>query len=472
MWVPHEGAEVDGRLSRAPRLSFFAGQGPSRLERDMLRRRLLALADLATALLTATTIALITSLQAGLWMTLLVPVWLVLAKLHGLYDRDHVALRHLTVDEGANIGLWAATSVLVVDALLTFAPTARLPVGDVLRAMLVAGALGFVLRASARFAWRRIAPRERALVIGTGPFADAARRKLELFPDMHVEVVNGEHEWDRQSAESLDAEVANVDRVIVALSTFDEEFVARMVETCRRQHVKLSVVPPVRGMFGTAVQLTHIAELPVVEYNTWDVSASTLVLKRLMDIAIAVPLIVLSLPLFAVIAAAIKLDSPGPVFFTQKRAGKDGVPFSMVKFRTMVANAEALLPGLVSLDALSEPMFKFRRDPRVTRVGRILRRTSLDELPQLLNIALGHMSLVGPRPEQVELVERYEPAHLFRLSMRPGLTGPMQVNGRGALTFEERLAVERDYIENVSLRRDLRILALTVSSVVSGKGAY
>ena len=127
---------------------------------------------------------------------------------------------------------------------------------------------------------------------------------------------------------------------------------------------------------------------------------------------------------------------------------------------------------LVRFDELEEPMFKLRPDPRVTRFGAFLRRTSLDELPQLVNVLKGEMSLVGPRPEQVELVQRYRPEHRFRLAVKPGLTGPMQVFGRGRLSFEERLAVERDYIENLSISRDLRILALTIPSVVDGRGAY
>jgi lipopolysaccharide/colanic/teichoic acid biosynthesis glycosyltransferase len=124
------------------------------------------------------------------------------------------------------------------------------------------------------------------------------------------------------------------------------------------------------------------------------------------------------------------------------------------------------------LQELPEPMFKFRDDPRVTRVGRVLRRLSLDELPQVWNLLAGDMSLVGPRPEQLELVERYSPEHRFRLDVKPGLTGPMQIHGRGELTFEERLAVELDYVENLSIGRDLRILALTPVSVVRGTGAF
>jgi lipopolysaccharide/colanic/teichoic acid biosynthesis glycosyltransferase len=144
----------------------------------------------------------------------------------------------------------------------------------------------------------------------------------------------------------------------------------------------------------------------------------------------------------------------------------------MFKFRTMIADAEARLADVVVLDELVDPMFKLTNDPRVTRMGRFLRRTSIDELPQLWNVLRGDMSLVGPRPEQLELVDRYLPEHEFRLWVKPGMTGPMQVFGRGELSFEERLAVEREYIENLSIGRDLRILAMTAPVVFSRRGAY
>ena len=156
------------------------------------------------------------------------------------------------------------------------------------------------------------------------------------------------------------------------------------------------------------------------------------------------------------------------MFFDQTRAGLDGQPFQMHKFRTMVADAEERSPTWSGSRSCREPMFKLSDDPRVTRVGRFLRRLSLDELPQLWNVLRGEMSLVGPRPEQVELVERYRPEHRFRLSVKPGITGPMQVFGRGELTFHERLAVELDYIENLSLGRDLRIIAETVPVTLRG----
>jgi lipopolysaccharide/colanic/teichoic acid biosynthesis glycosyltransferase len=232
------------------------------------------------------------------------------------------------------------------------------------------------------------------------------------------------------------------------------------------------VVPPLRGAFGTAVRLSHVAELPFVEYHTGDPSVSTQALKRCADVVFAGFALLLTAPIFLVSALAIRLDTRGPVFYVQSRAGLDGHPFQMLKFRTMVNGAHERLAEVVQLDALPDPMFKLRNDPRVTRVGGFLRRWSLDELPQLVNVLRGEMSLVGPRPEQLDLVARYREEHRFRLAARPGMTGPMQVFGRGNLEFDERLAVEREYIENLSLGRDIRILLMTLPAVLSGRGAF
>ena len=161
------------------------------------------------------------------------------------------------------------------------------------------------------------------------------------------------------------------------------------------------------------------------------------------------------------------------MLFIQPRAGRKGIPFPILKFRTMVQDAEASAsPRWCRWRTCKEPMFKLRDDPRVTRLGRFLRQTSLDELPQLINVVRGDMSLVGPRPEALWLIDRYSETERFRLEMRPGITGPMQVHGRGELTFQERLAVEREYVENYSLRKDVKILMRTVSAVMRGQGAF
>jgi lipopolysaccharide/colanic/teichoic acid biosynthesis glycosyltransferase len=190
-----------------------------------------------------------------------------------------------------------------------------------------------------------------------------------------------------------------------------------------------------------------------------------------MDLLVSATLLLLLSPLLLAIAVAILLDSGRPVFFRQRRAGKDGEPFAMVKFRTMVVDAEERLGELVDLSKLEQPAFKIADDPRVTRSGRSLRRYSLDELPQLFNVLRGQMSLVGPRPEEEGVVALYDERQRGRLAIKPGMTGPMQVYGRSDLTFEERLAMERDYLDNLSLAGDLAILLRTPSAVLRGDSA-
>jgi lipopolysaccharide/colanic/teichoic acid biosynthesis glycosyltransferase len=195
------------------------------------------------------------------------------------------------------------------------------------------------------------------------------------------------------------------------------------------------------------------------------------VFKRTLDVLVAVVGLTLSFPLILLAAVAIKLDSPGPIFFVQERVGEGGKTFRMIKLRTMVKDAEQQLESVIEKSALQGPAFKIPNDPRVTRVGRYLRRWSLDELPQLWNILRGDMSIVGPRPEEVRVVAQYNDWHRRRLAVRPGLTGPMQIRGRGMLDLDERVRLELDYIENYSIWRDLAILLRTVPNVLSGKGA-
>lgn len=193
--------------------------------------------------------------------------------------------------------------------------------------------------------------------------------------------------------------------------------------------------------------------------------------KRLLDIVGGLIGTLLLLLLTPVVALAVKLDSPGPVFFRQERIGQGGRPFTIYKFRSMRRDAEAQLDALIDVHALSEPVFKLDNDPRITRSGRWLRRTSLDELPQFWNVLKGEMSLVGPRPEESRIVARYNDWHRRRLAVKPGMSGPMQVNGRADLSLDERVRLELDYIENYSLGRDLAILWRTLPVVWRGDGA-
>ena len=453
--------------------------------RDVLRRRMLAGADAATivAVVLAFGFERGTTVWLAGYLLLVALAGVVTAKVLGLYDRDHRVLWHTTADELAEIATWSA----IVTAGFVVGPGSAADPGP--QALGIVGFIGVTavldvgLRSLARRLWRQATPPERVLIVGSGPLEKAVRRKFELFHHLHVEVVASVNEerifgligggtpGDLFSALGVASD--GVDRLVLAASSPDERLVAKLVPYCRRHEIKLGLVPPARGMFGTAVQLDHVAELPIIQYNTWDVSRSTLQGKRVLDVVVSAVLLTLMSPLLLLVAGSVKLDSRGPMLFRQRRAGQHGRPFMMVKFRSMTADAESRVSEVVELEDLAEPMFKLRRDPRVTRVGRRLRRSSIDELPQLWNVMLGHMSLVGPRPEELGMVERY-PSEIrqVRLALKPGLTGPMQVFGRGELTFDERVAVEREYVENLSLRRDVRILGMTLSAVVRRQGAF
>lgn len=436
-------------------------------------RRMLALADVASAVLAGAVAG--GGLAGGAWAFALAPVWLLLAKILGLYDRDQRAIRHLTIDELPALAAWASGCVAILVLVLPLtAADAPDPTGAA-EAWLIAATSVVVTRATARALWRRFTPAEVAVVAGEGEAATSIQRRARLFSDMHLRLVDEQplpltelRDVDRQ----IERLAGRVSRIIIASSDVEPDLIGKLATACRFHQVKLSVISPLRGRALPALRLSQVADLPVFEFNTWDPSRSTIALKRVFDLLNSIAALILLAPLLLLIAIAVRLDSRGAAIFTQQRAGLGGRPFKLYKFRTMRANAEEQLSELVDLDKLDDPVFKLRADPRVTRVGRVLRRLSLDELPQLINVALGSMSLVGPRPEQIELVERYQPEHRFRLEVKPGLTGPMQVYGRGDLTFSERLAVELDYVENLSLARDLKILVMTVPTVLRGAGAY
>ncbi len=422
--------------------------------RDVRRRRLLALADCCAVGLG---LALALPPERAIWMLAFLPAWILVAKLAGLYDADHQVMRHLTVDEAPVIFAWGVIGAVAASLLGGLTPAGSLSTGELALTAGVTIVADFVLRVAARAAWRASTPPERALIVGDHSLAHAMRRKIVLFADLHMSSVEpGDY-------------ARGIDRVVLAHERIDAGEIAVISELCHRQGAKLSLVSPLRGQ-ATPHEISRLAELPVFEYLTSDVSRSTMMLKRVLDLIVGIPLAVLAAPLFPLVALAIWLEDRGPILFAQQRAGFHGEPFRLLKFRTMHVGADSSLEDL--LDELPEPMFKFRHDPRVTRVGRVLRRLSLDELPQIWNLLRGDMSLVGPRPEQLDLVERYSPEHRFRLDVKPGLTGPMQVHGRGELTFEERLAVELDYVENLSMGRDLRILALTPVCIIRGTGAF
>lgn len=441
--------------------------------RDRRRRRTLAGADAIVAAGIGLAVAELGSASAA-WALAALPLGLLTAKLVGLYDTDHRAIRHLTIDELPTIAVWCA---LVAMGCVLLTP-GRISAVEAVMVLIATIFLAATLRAFARLLWRHSTPPEATLVLGSGEPAQAIARKVELFADMHLRLVRSEDPataLQRRNGDEeavMDRTLAGIDRVVLAWADADPNLIAQLLAHCRRREVKLSVVSPFRGGARPAPAVSQVADLPVLEYNTWDVPRSTAAIKRWFDVVGSCIALAALAPLFVAIAMAIRLDDGGAVFFRQQRAGRNQRPFGMLKFRSMCVDAEEQLANLVDLDALESPMFKLRPDPRITRVGDFLRRHSLDELPQLINVLRGEMSLVGPRPEQLAVVDRYSPEHMFRLSVKPGVTGPMQVFGRGELSFEERLAVEIEYVENVSLTRDLRLLAQTVPAVLRGKGAF
>jgi exopolysaccharide biosynthesis polyprenyl glycosylphosphotransferase len=263
-------------------------------------------------------------------------------------------------------------------------------------------------------------------------------------------------------------------RVIIAFSRASHEQLLECIRACRDHGVAIDVVPRLFEFLDGVRALDQLGGLPLLSIGTPRLSRSSQLAKRGLDLAVASAALLFMLPLLAAVAVAIKLDSRGPVLFRQQRAGRRGDVFGLFKFRSMYTDAEERKPELSAVNDLSDGvMFKIHADPRVTRVGRFLRRYSLDELPQLWNVVRGEMSLVGPRPlilpETDALAEAW---HLRRLELRPGLTGPWQINGRSQTPFHEMVRFDYQYVAGWSLARDVEILLATLPAVLSGRGAY
>jgi lipopolysaccharide/colanic/teichoic acid biosynthesis glycosyltransferase len=243
------------------------------------------------------------------------------------------------------------------------------------------------------------------------------------------------------------------------------------IDACERRGVTVRLVPPIYDLLVGPSDFTYIRDVPFIRVDERSYHQTRFALKRAVDVLVSgLGLVALS-PLLLAIAGAIKLGSKGPVFFVQERAGVGGRPFPVYKFRTMVEDAEARLKEVVDVDKLDEPVFKLERDPRITGVGHFLRRTSLDEIPQLLNVLKGDMSLVGPRPEEVSMVARYDVWQRRRLKVKPGITGLQQVVARGGPSLNERVRLDVYYIRKQSLLFDAVILLRTVWVVLRGTGA-
>lgn len=327
---------------------------------------------------------------------------------------------------------------------------------------------------------------DRVLIVGAGEVGRSVMANLMAQPNLGYEVVGfvddnpdkGHRDMGRFKAlGSIDQfpyliEELGVNEVIITLPWMYYRKILSILSQCEQRGVRASVVPDLVQMRLSQVEVEDLNGIPMLSLREQTISGWKYVLKRAIDILVAAVALILLSPLMGLIALAIKLDSRGPVLFKQTRVGKAGRPFTIYKFRSMYADAESQLPELEDLNEAVGPLFKIRDDPRRTRVGKWLRRTSLDELPQLFNVLRGDMSLVGPRPPLPREVEHYQPWHRKRLEVAPGMTGLPQVSGRSNLTFDEMAFLDLYYIQNWSPALDLMILLRTIPRVLFGDGAY
>jgi exopolysaccharide biosynthesis polyprenyl glycosylphosphotransferase len=328
---------------------------------------------------------------------------------------------------------------------------------------------------------------QRVLIVGAGEVGQAvlrtmiARKELGYLPMGYLDddPDRGNVDLGRVkglgSTKNIGKTILNhqVDLVVITLPWKHHERILELVQACRRAGCDVRVVPDVFQLNLRQVQVENLDGLPLLGVNGHKpFRASSRLLKRAIDIGLIVLFSPVLIALVLLIALAIRLESPGPIFYNQRRVGENGREFNILKFRTMIPNAEELHAQLVEAHGQDPRHPKIKDDPRVTRVGRFLRTTSLDELPNIINILRGQMSLVGPRAPTPDEVKLYQPWHMQRLNITPGLTGLWQVSGRSDVPFEEMCLLDIYYIENWSVRLDAQILMMTVPRVLLGHGAY
>jgi len=295
-------------------------------------------------------------------------------------------------------------------------------------------------------------------------FLDTPNNIVQSFPEH--ELLGDVSELEKALREKV------VDEVFIFLpikSHYSE--IQQILETCEKAGVEVKLLADIFNLNLSRLMITQHEDINIINIYTaprisWQLSA-----KRFLDIVVSAILLFLHFPLFLLVGVLIKITSRGNVFFLQERLGYNGRPFNCFKFRTMVENAEELKGELLALNEMDGPVFKIKADPRVTRIGRFLRKTSLDELPQLINVLLGDMSLVGPRPPLPSEVDQYDITDIRRLSMKPGITCTWQVSGRNKISFNKWMEMDRQYIDNWSLWLDVTILVKTITAVIKGSGA-
>jgi exopolysaccharide biosynthesis polyprenyl glycosylphosphotransferase len=459
--------------------------------RGAVLARMLSTGDLiaatAAAAIALLTLGMLTSFPANLiYIVIAGSLWPLVAFSIGLYRSDQLTAWASAISEvpRAFVAVMLITWPLFgIAALLPLENEVALTFVTVVATAALAGVSRAVVRAGLH---RAPELRQRTLILGSGVVAGQVVKKLQdnaQFGLVPVGMVDDEvHDvgtpdlpWLGRFAD-LDTiiETQQVDRVIIAFSRASHQQLLSCIRTCRDHRVDVDVVPRLFELLDGANSVNQIGGLPLLSIGAPPLNPASMAAKRGLDFFGSLLALIMLSPLLIAIAIAIKLESRGPVFFRQPRAGRRRSSFQLIKFRSMYIDAERRKREFEGLNEAGDGvMFKIREDPRVTRVGRFIRRYSLDELPQLINVLKGEMSLVGPRPlifPETDALEEHW--HLRRLELRPGLTGPWQIYGRSQSPFQEMVRFDYQYVAGWSLARDIEILFATLPAVISGRGAY
>jgi exopolysaccharide biosynthesis polyprenyl glycosylphosphotransferase len=443
--------------------------------RDTIGRLALVGADVIAVVVATFVVTVLPFSEAEFtpWVIAYLPFYALLAKMAGLYDRDQFVLHKTTLDEAPRMVATAAIFALAIEGIQAIQYTGGshpLPLWAILTVSMI------ITRALARFVVVRTTASERVLVIGDAPATALIRRKLNADPSLNAMVVGrvgsdiGGERLDKVlgTIDELPAVIERhgIERVVVAPVQEGGGDVVDVVRLATACGVRVAVLPRMLEVIGTSVVFDDLGGQVLLSVPGFGLSPSSRLLKRTFDLLVGSVMLVLLSPLLLLIALGIKLSSPGPVLFRQTRVGRHGREFQMLKFRTMVRGADERKHELTALNEAA-PMFKIADDPRTTPLGRFLRRRSLDELPQLLNVLRGDMSLVGPRPLVTEEDRLFSGWERRRYHVAPGVTGPWQILGSSRVPMEDMVTIDYLYCANWSMWLDAKILARTIPYVLS-----
>lgn len=402
-------------------------------------------------------------------------LWVVVFAISGLYV---IRGSRRPLDELAKIFIACSTGVMLIIILIffqreLFSSRFIILAGWVISIVYVS--LGRIsVRALQRVLYRRGIGLHGVAVIGRDKTSHDLATALRLQPALGYAVVARAEAFDETTRATLLTAVqqGTLNEIILADTELDKESISRLVDFCDDQHLVFKYAADLFDTQASNLEIDAMFGVPMVEIKRTPLDGWGRIMKRVFDILGAVFFLVLFSPLMLITAVAIRLDTRGPVFVKLDRIGYRGRPFKILKFRSMVLNAHAQKKDLLQYNERGDgPLFKMERDPRITRVGRFIRRTSIDELPQFFNVLFGSMSLVGPRPHEPEEVAQYQKHHRRLLSIKPGVTGMAQISGRSDLTFEDEVRLDTFYIEHWTLKLDVRILLKTPWAVISPRKA-